>query len=67
MTAFGGKLETVVGVSPDQRVSFSLSRLEPTLAAAHDGLENAVFENLDWADLAAKLVISNFEPGIGLL
>lgn len=52
--AFGGRLGGVFGVASDQRVRFSLSRLEPILEAAHERLENVVFENLDWADLMAR-------------
>jgi DNA adenine methylase len=52
--AFGGKLGGVFGVAPDQAPRFSLSRLEPILEAAHERLENVVFENLDWADVIAR-------------
>lgn len=52
--AFGGKLGGVFGVAPDRPPRFSLSRMEPLLEAAHERLENVVFENLDWADLVER-------------
>jgi DNA adenine methylase len=52
--AFGGKLGGVFGVASDRGPRFSLSRLEPILEAAHERLENVVFENLDWADLVTR-------------
>ncbi len=51
---FGGKPGGVFGVAPDRPPRFSLSRLEPILEAAHERLENVVFENLDWAELIAR-------------
>ena len=51
---FGGKLGGVFGVAADRPPRFSLSRLEPILEAAHERLENVVFENLDWADLITR-------------
>lgn len=52
--AFGGRVDASFGVSRENRRGFSLSRLEPILEAAHERLENVVFENLDWADLIAR-------------
>ena len=49
--AFGGQVSGVFGVATDRPPRFSLSRLEPVLEAAHERLENVVFENLDWSDL----------------
>ncbi|MBL4898119.1 MAG: DNA adenine methylase [Colwellia sp.] len=51
--AFGG---TIGGnfAADSKGVRFRLSRLEPILEAAHERLENVVFENLDWADLVAR-------------
>ncbi len=52
--AFGGKIGGVFGVAADRPPRFSLSRLEPILEAAHERLENVVFENLDWSDLIRR-------------
>lgn len=52
--AFGGQLGGVFGVAPARATRFSLSRLEPILAAAHERLEAVVFECLDWADLIPR-------------
>ena len=52
--AFGGKPGGVFGVANDRPPRFSLSRLEPILEAAHERLENVIFENLDWSDLIAR-------------
>ncbi len=52
--AFGGQQDGVFGVSPTHGPRFSLSRLEPILDAAHERLQNVVFENLDWADLVQR-------------
>ncbi|MFV1573689.1 DNA adenine methylase [Phaeobacter sp. JH20_30] len=52
--AFGGLVKGVFGVSVDKPSRFSLSRLEPILEAAHERLENVVFENLSWADLIRR-------------
>ncbi|MDF1717834.1 MAG: DNA adenine methylase [Antarcticimicrobium sp.] len=52
--AFGGKPGGVFGVATDRPPRFSLTRLEPILEAAHERLENVVFENLDWSDLIAR-------------
>ncbi|TDK54216.1 DNA adenine methylase [Antarcticimicrobium luteum] len=52
--AFGGKPGGVFGVATDRPPRFSLTRLEPILEAAHERLENVVFENLDWSELIAR-------------
>lgn len=52
--AFGGLVRGVFGVAPNTPPRFSLSRLEPVLEAAHERLQNVVFENLDWADLIQR-------------
>lgn len=51
---FGGKLNSVFGVSPGHAARFSLSRLEPLLDAAHERLDGVVFEALDWSELIAR-------------
>lgn len=52
--SFGGKPGDVFGVSPHTSPRFQLSRLEPLLDAAHERLENVVFENLDWCELIRR-------------
>lgn len=52
--AFGGQLNGVFGVSSERGARFSLSRLEPTLEAAHERLESVVFECLDWSELVRR-------------
>lgn len=51
--AFGGQVNGVFGVATD-RSRFSMARLEPILAAAHERLDSVVFDSLDWADLLRR-------------
>jgi DNA adenine methylase len=52
--AFGGQVRGVFGVAPDTAPRFQLSKIEVLLDAAHERLENVVFENLDWSDLIRR-------------
>jgi len=52
--AFGGQVSGVFGVAPTSAPRFSLSRIEPILAAAHERLDGVVFESLDWSEIIAR-------------
>jgi len=51
---FGGRLDSVFGVSPEHAPHFSLSKLEPILDAAHSRLDGVVLENLPWGDIVER-------------
>ncbi len=52
--AFGGTPGGSFGVEVGRAPRFVLSRLEPLLEAAHERLENVVFENLDWSEMIRR-------------
>ncbi|SOH93389.1 DNA adenine methylase [Monaibacterium marinum] len=52
--AFGGQVGGVFGVASTSGPRFSLSKLEPILAAAHDRLDGVVFEQLDWSEVIRR-------------
>ena len=48
---FGGKPDTVFGVSPTNAPRFSLEKIGPLLDAAHERLDGVVFKNLGWPEI----------------